>query len=357
MHRADNPLMRWNRTLLLICSFLSFCGAKALASDSKLDSGALASASRAGLTGTAVAGTLQGGRIQISVLPTSPGPEPIFEIGSISKVFTGLLLAQAVEAREVSLDSKIGSLLGGKIKFRSADVAGITLGQLITHTSCLPFLPQSPNTIPAASQLNSYTRSQLWDALGSASLKQRPPCASLYSNFGIAVLAELLAVREGRTWEELVQTRIAAPLGMRDTYVSSTSRERSLRLASGYVRDVPSRHLEMDAFAGAGGLRSTATDLLIFSRALLDGRRGPLGMAAERLVTEQAGFGSNGARIGYGVVFPTAPMRVWAHNGLTAGHVAEWIVWPERRVAVVILVSNLASPARGVARELIRTYR
>ena len=106
-------------------------------------------------------------------------------------------------------------------------------------------------------------------------------------------------------------------------------------------------------FAPAGGLRSTATDLLVFSQALLQGRKGPLGAPAERLVTDLAAFGENGARIGYGVLMPQAPQRVWLHNGETRAYRAEWIVWPGSGEAVVILASNKAAPTETIRRQLV----
>lgn len=340
--------------IILIAVLNADCRAQAVAVP--LEPQALAVAALQGLSGTAAAATLRDNMIQVAVrgASTAKGAEPIFEIGSISKVFTGLLLAQAVESKEVSLDDTIGVLLKASVPFDSERTAAITLRQLVTHTSCLPRLPENPNRVPAASQLTSYGRAQLWSELSRLALPRQPPCASEYSNFGMAVLAELLSQRAGRPWKDLVRIRITGPLGMRDTFVKIPKRHAS-RLAEGFVRDVPAHSWAMDAFAGAGGLRSTATDLLIFSKALLKGRQGPLGPAAERLVTDLAAYGTGTARIGYAVFLPTSPTRVWTHSGITGGHVAEWIVWPQRRESVVILVSNLASPSRGIARSLIET--
>lgn len=347
------PLVNGPWLILVLAAVLN-ADCRAQVGGVPLEPQALAEAALDGLAGTAVAATLRDNVIQVAVrgVSTAKGTEPIFEIGSISKVFTGLLLAQAVERNEMSLDDTIGVLLKASVAFGSKRTASITLRQLVTHTSCLPRLPENPNMVPAASQITSYGRAQLWNVLGSLAVPRQSPCASEYSNFGMAVLAELLSQHAGRPWDELVRTRITEPLGMHNTFVRIPKRHAS-RLAEGFVRDVPADHWATDAFAGAGGLRSTATDLLIFSKALLKGRQGPLGPAAERLVTELAAYGAGTARIGYAVILPTSPTRVWAHNGITGGHVAEWIVWPQQRESVVILVSNLASPARGIARSLI----
>lgn len=343
--------------LFFIVAFLS-AGPSAHGAGNAPKAEVLAEAALDGLAGTSAAGTLQGNDIRIAVRGElkAKGGEPIFEIGSVSKVFTGLLLAQAVESKDLSLNDTVGELLATSVRFESKRAASITLRQLVTHTSCLPLMPENPNMIPAASQITSYSRADLWRALGNASLPRQSSCEASYSNFGMAVLAELLSQRAGRPWEELVRARITEPLGMRDTFAKAPE-GRAPRLVDGYVRNVPVSRWETDAFAGAGGLRSTATDLLIFSKALLMGKQGPLGPAAERFVTGLSSYGKSNSRIGYAVILPASPSPAWVHNGITGGQVAEWIVWPDRREAVVILVSNLASNARGIARSLIATTK
>lgn len=331
------------------------CAAQPAPAPAPIDPQAIAASVLAGLPGTASVGVARKHLTSIALqgMGANDGPEPLFEIGSISKVFTGLLLAQAVEKHQLTMNDSLGAVLKSSVRFRSGRTASITLGQLVTHTSCLKSMPANTNAIPSGAQLVSYTRSELFDALGKAEIPRRRPCAAEYSNFGMAVLAETLSVRFGKPWEALVREQITEPLGMLNTFRALPAAQ-ARRLARGYVGSVPSAPWEMDAFAGAGGLRSTTTDLLIFSKALMAGRRGPLGPAAERLVTPLAPFGRNGAHIGFAVILPAGNARTWRHTGLTGGHVAEWIVWPDRGEALVMLVSNLASPAPLIARALIQ---
>jgi D-alanyl-D-alanine-carboxypeptidase/D-alanyl-D-alanine-endopeptidase len=325
---------------------------------------ALARAALDGLPGMAAVGTLRNGVMRVAVHPApmagngthGAGTEPMFEIGSVSKVFTGLLLAQAVEKGELRLDDPIGMLLGKSVAFASRSTASITLRQLVTHTSCLRRLPENPNVLPAASQITSYTRQDLWAALGSTRIPRSPPCKSDYSNFGFAVLGELLAQRAGKPWEQLVKEQITGPLAMRDTFVTLPATQ-AQRLQPGFVREIPAPHWDMAAFAGAGGLRSTASDMLVFSKALMEGRKGPLGAAAERAVAVLEPYGTQSTQIGYAVMLAAGSEKVWAHVGITGGHLAEWIVWPDSGEAVIVLVSNLAAPARTIARGLVRDPR
>lgn len=335
------------------------CSAEAVTRHSP--AAALANAVLDGLPGTAAAGTLQAGKISVAVAKSISGgrsteagkDEPLFEIGSVSKVFTGLLLSQAVEGGSLRLDQSIGSLLESSIEFKSKNTASITLRQLVTHTSCLPVLPENANVVPAAAQITQYTREQLWRALANTQIAKAAPCPSLYSNFGFAVLGELLSQRADKPWAELVRAQITAPLGMRDT-LKTLSKEQAQRLPAAFRRDVPSERWETDAFAGAGGLVSTVSDLLVFSKALLAGLHGPLGRAAERLVTALAPYGTKSTKIGYAVFLPAAKFPVWIHAGLTGGYSAEWIVWPDTGEAVVLMVSNIAAPSRPIADSMVR---
>lgn len=96
------------------------------------------------------------------------GPAPLFEIGSVSKLFTGLLLAQAVERGDLSLDDTVAHLLQGKIGFASPQVAAITLRQLVTHTSCLPRqFGRQRGTGAVAAELRTTNRLQLMEALAA----------------------------------------------------------------------------------------------------------------------------------------------------------------------------------------------
>ncbi|MFT4193143.1 serine hydrolase domain-containing protein [Ottowia sp.] len=323
----------------------------------------LAEATLGALPGVAAVGILRGDRMEVAVRrrddagaalnasDPSLAAEPVFEIGSVSKVFTGLLVAQRVERGELRLDQSLGELLSDRVRFDSEQTRQITLKQLLTHTACLRTWPTNPARLPVDKQL-LYDRHRLWSILGSTAVDRTPPCETNYSNYAYAVLGELLAERAQAAWEALVQREIIQPIGMTSS-AQTLSRDLDKRLAPAFAEKERTKNWEMNAFAGAGGLRSTATDLLAFSQELLRGRQGRFGAAAERLVAPLAPYRTGGSRIGYGVLLPAAPARVWAHNGVTGGYLAEWMVWPDSREAVVILVSNSAAPSHRIAQALV----
>lgn len=267
---------------------------------------------------------------------------PLYEIGSISKVFTGLLLAQAVERGDLALGDTLGQRLQGKVAFASPAVAAITLEQLVTHRACLPrqFGAVRGNAA-VVGQLRQADRAALWAALAVQTLARSAPCDPVYSNYGMAVLGELLAEHYGRPWSVLVREQITVPLGMADTHQHLESRLH--RLVPAFDGRQPAQAWEMQAFAGAGGLRSSAQDLVRFGRAIVLGRDGPLGAAAVRLVTPLAAF--RGGQIGYAVFVDGPPeRRTWSHDGLTGGYRAQLRMHPDSGEVLAALVANRQAP-------------
>ncbi len=273
---------------------------------------------------------------------------PLFEIGSISKVFTGLLLAQAVERGEVSLDDTLGRLLRGKLSFASPKVESITLRQLVTHSACLP--RQFGEVRMGRALVDQFRKTDHIDLMGALAAQQiigTPPCVARYSNYGMALVGELLSEFYGKSWDDLVLERITGPLAMRDTLLHLGVQ--SPRLAPAFAGQSVASPWLMDAFAGAGGLRSSAQDLVTFGRAILQGRSGPLGPAAERLLTPLGVY--QGREIGYAVfIHGPASRRTYSHDGLTGGFRASLILSPDTGEVVVALVSNAQAPLSDMTR-------
>ncbi len=289
------------------------------------------------LPGTAVVGVLQGDHASLGAAGAQAGQSAqlLFEIGSISKVFTGLLLAQAVERGELKLDTTLGSLKLTKTPLPPR-TASITLGQLVTHTSCLPTDPNDiAGDMSMAETLEHYPRTRLWSALAAQQLNHDGACTAQYSNFGFAMLGESLATRYHTTWEQLVYERITKPLGMRDT--AGHIGDKAGRLAAAYGNGKPvAPLLEWGAFAGAGGLHSSPQDMLTFSRALLAGRRGPLGAAAERVLQPLYG-----KQIAYAIEMRgPATQRTFSKDGRTPGFSSYWTILPDTHEALIVLASN-----------------
>jgi CubicO group peptidase (beta-lactamase class C family) len=275
----------------------------------------------------------------------APRADTVYEIGSITKVFTGLLLAEAVERGEVSLDDAVQKHLGGAA---TMPVRGepITLAHLASHTSGLPRLPDNLKPQDPEDPYADYTVTQAYAFLGGHTLR-RGPGEYEYSNFGAGLLGHVLALRAGRTYEDLLLERVLVPLGLADTRITLSAEQRK-RLAPGYDANLrPARNWMLPTLAGAGALRSTPRDMLAFARASLD-PKGPLARAfalSQRKRTSIPG----GLAIGLGWHIAADGVTRW-HDGGTGGYRSWLAVVPARNLAVVLL-ANTASERLGALGE------
>ena len=301
--------------------------------------------------GAAVVGVWRDGAASYGTADHTDGlaPDPLFEIGSMSKVFTGLLLAQAVERGDLKLDDNLGKLLQGDVKLQP-DVAAITLRQLVTHSSCLPRMPANFSDTGLSNPYINYDRNMLWSALADLKLPHAPPCDAVYSNMGFAVVGELLARLYSKPWEQLVADNITGPLGMRDTMQHLN--DKSARLAPAFSGAASTPPWDFIAFAGAGSLRSTPADMLAFSRAIMAGKKGPLGAAVPRMLEPLGRI--DGAEIGYGIMMRGPQnQRSYFHSGGTGGFRSDWLMMPDTRQALVVMVSNAEAPAGLVGAAIV----
>jgi D-alanyl-D-alanine-carboxypeptidase/D-alanyl-D-alanine-endopeptidase len=185
----------------------------------------------------------------------------VFEIGSIGKIFTAVLLADMVARGEVSLDDPIERYLPENVAVPTYKGESITLADLATHTSGLPLIPENLAPADEYNPYADYTVQQMYDALAQIRLTHDIGAQYEYSNFGWGVLGHILSLRSGMTYEELVATRITNELGMPDTRETLTP-EMQDHLAAGYRFGEPMPLWDNPTLAGAGALRSTVSDLL-----------------------------------------------------------------------------------------------
>jgi CubicO group peptidase (beta-lactamase class C family) len=193
------------------------------------------------------------------------GGDTIFEIASLTKIFTDLLLADAAVRGEARLDDPLSAYVPPGVKVPGFQDRAITLTDLATHTSALPLRPNNLNAAPdTPNKYASYTVEQLYAGLPDYSLNRPPGSKFEYSNLGVALLGQGLALHAHTTYAGLLHARITAPLGLRDTRLGDDPAARPRR-AQGHDSDLKLVDPTDDgALNPAGGLRSTANDLLKF---------------------------------------------------------------------------------------------
>jgi D-alanyl-D-alanine-carboxypeptidase/D-alanyl-D-alanine-endopeptidase len=334
--------------LLLLCDITPLHAEASLADATATQAGKLAA-------GCIVAAESIGGKRSYSIAGKGepeevPAEKLLFEIGSISKVFTGLLLADAVESGKLGLDTTLSDLLGKEQKFADPKVGKITLRQLATHTSGLSRLPDNigPNPDAAEDPYGHYDREMAHAYLAKAKLAGDSPYPAAYSNYGMGLLGDLLAEAYGKTWEELVKEKITGPLGMKDTVVTLNG-EQKARLAPPYADEKPGHSWTFQAMAGAGALRSTAADMLRFGEAMLDPAKTPLEAAIRRMMEPHAPYPDMSAEIGLGIIISKLDgEREYTHDGGTGGYRSTLQVIPALKRVRVVLLNNSALAAGAV---------
>lgn len=271
--------------------------------------------------------------------------DTLFEIGSITKVFTALLLADMAERGEVALTDPAAKYLPAGVTMPRRGDAKITLEHLATHTSALPRLPDNLAPKDAANPYADYTVAQLHEALSSIQLTRDVGSQYEYSNLGAGLLGHLLARRAGTDYEKLVRTRILDPLKMKSTGIT-LSRAMHERLAAGHDEQLtPAANWDLPTLAGAGALRSTANDLLTFLAAQMGLTKTPLAKAMAATVAARRPTTLDGMEIALGWHIATKGGReiIW-HNGGTGGYRSFIGYDPKQRVGVVVL-SNTSTMA------------
>ena len=190
--------------------------------------------------------------------------DTIFEIGSITKAFTALLLQDSVERGEMKLDDPVSNSLPESVKMPSRNGKEITLLELATHMSGLPRDPDNAEPQRADNPWADYTEEQLYDFLSNYRLPRDPGEKWEYSNLGFGLLGYAIALKAGSDYETLVVNRICEPLQMNDTRITWTP-EMKARLARGHsARGEPVGRMNFQTLLGNGALCSSANDMLKF---------------------------------------------------------------------------------------------
>jgi len=282
--------------------------------------------------------------------------DSVFEIGSVSKVFAGLALAQAVVAGEARLDQEVGTLLPDDPPRIGTEGRSITLRELATHSAGLPEYPEATPWWTALTSDNPYarlSRQDLLSSLGAATEGLPEVRAYRYSSFGFTVLSHLLERATDVAYPRLLRERVFEPLGMRRTRVPLPGSVVE-GLVDGHAlgRQVP--HWIGHEWAGAAGVVSTASDLLTFAESHMQPQAGSLGDAL-RLATAEHGpaWGDRKMGLGWHIIEDAESPRILYHSGNTLGSYAYLGVAPEVRVAVVVLTNSSDPTAAAIGARLL----
>ncbi len=288
--------------------------------------------------------------------PAVPDENTIFQVGSVSKLFTASILELLVQEGKIKYSDTVRDILPKSAKL-SADIGEITIYQLATHTSGLP---REPVTFKqfwffmeyefTGKNLYGYIN-KVWlnEYLKTCKIKNKSH-KFVYSNIGYGLLAYLIEEKTGKSFQDLVTEKIFSPLNMIDT-AFSLSQEQQRRQAVGHVgdqpyfmkRNTPIKSWDMgEIMAPSGGIYSTVTDLLIYAKCTLAVENSPLNPVLIK-TTEPKVYQQDGETSALGWTISEAGddhTKITYKHGMTSGYSAYIGMNISKKIAVVVLCSS-----------------
>ncbi len=281
------------------------------------------------------------------------GANTVFEIGSVSKVFTGTLLADAVKRGELRLEDPVSRFLPEAVTVPSKDGKEITLLDLATHRSGLPRMPTNFKPANPQNPFADYTVENMYEFLSGYSLTRPVGEAFEYSNLGVGLLGHVLSLNAGVDYETLVRTRICGPLGMESTVIHLTP-DLHKRMATGHTAmRQPTPNWDIPTFAGAGAIRSTTEDMLRFLAANMALVETDLRDAMDAAHSARLPAGRPEMEIGFGwLTHKKHESEIVWHNGGTGGY-HSFVGWDRKTGLGVVVLSNSKNDIDDIGRHLI----
>ncbi|WP_422987282.1 serine hydrolase domain-containing protein [Undibacterium sp. Ji50W] len=277
--------------------------------------------------------------------------DTLFEIGSITNAFTGVAMMDMAEKSEIRLKDPLATYLPGSVRVPNYDEKKITLADLSSHRSGLPAMPtNSGNDNPYA----GFTANKAYEFLSSYDMKYDVGTRFAYSSFGNGLLGLALSQRAGTDYETLIKSRVSTPLGMTATAVNLNA-DMQKRMATGYSSKVQfsvAPAWNFTSFEGAGGLHSSANDMLKFLAANMDKTKTALNGTMQKL---QLQF-EPGNRLllvwgGYNNKFDSSILGL---EGKTGGY-SSYIAFDKKAGKGVVILSNADVSVSDIGNKIINS--
>lgn len=274
-------------------------------------------------------------------------PDSIYEIGSITKAFTGLMLAQMAAQGKVRLDEPVRELLPPGTVTKPAGQE-ITLLDLATRRSGLPPMPDNLNLANMEEPYADYHTAEMLAYIGKHGVANSNRASSAFGALGFGLLGVALANRAGTSYEALLKEQIAGPLGLNDTVIALTPEQKDRMIAGHDQFHGPAKAWDSDALAGAIAIRSTAGDMLTYLEANLHpeyvkpvaGFPGSKTLAVALVESHQPQTeGAGGMRLALGWTYQPETGNYW-QNGATAEHSSYAFFNPKGDYAAVVLLNG-----------------
>ncbi len=280
-----------------------------------------------------------------------PTGNTIFEIGSITKTFTSILLADAVLSGKLKLDDPVNKYLPKNIPVLQFNDKPVTLMGLSNHSSGMPRMPEDFNITDAQNPYRTYDSTNLFQTLKKLKLTRGQGDKYEYSNLAVGLLSFILTRVYKKSFEQLIVEKICTPLQMNDTRQFIRKNDSS-RFAKGYDENGgPNSQWDFKVLAGAGAIRSTVNDLLKYGAANLHSDDTKLDRALQ--LTHKPTFTNAQTIVGLGWhLTGKEPHILLLHSGETGGYVSYLAIHPKKKIVLVVL-SNTAIAVDDIATQLM----
>jgi CubicO group peptidase (beta-lactamase class C family) len=272
-----------------------------------------------------------------------PSPKNLYEIGSITKTFTGLLLAKAVIEKKISLNDPVNKYLPKDIPVIKFGNDTLKIIHLSNHTSGLPPLPGNLDLQNNLSNpYKNYDAAKLYAFLKTATLAQKPGAKFEYCNLGVGLLGTILEKVNKMPFEKMVTNFICARAGMNATKQLLTKKDSAL-FVQGYTENIAAQgQWDFKALAAAGCLRSNAEDMLQYAAINLNSKDVMLQKAIA--LSHQLTFEEKDQKVGLNWFMQNwGGSSVLFHGGETGGYKSFLAINPKTKNAVVILSNTAVS--------------
>lgn len=283
-----------------------------------------------------------------------PTGNTLFEIGSVSKTFTAVLLADAVRRGMVKLDDPVSKYLPDSLPPLRHDGIDVTLQMLANHTSGLLRLPtnlKSGSLFNPQDPYAHYDEQELFSYLKTVTFTHKPGTAYDYSNLGMGLLGAILSRRACKSYEQLLTDVIIKPLALSNTFVTLPA---GRQLAQGYNHVGEAVHSwNFKALTGAGGIRSTVNDLSRYLQANLG--KAPAKLLTDLQMTQPPTYTEKTSHVTIGLGWHINPKTGWWwHNGGTGGFRSFVGFNPTKKTGIVVLTNAQIDSPDEVANQLIK---
>lgn len=290
---------------------------------------------------------------------TLPDGNTMYELGSVGKLFTTLIMADMGLKKELDYNAPIAQYLPKTVKIPSKKGKEITALHLSTHRSGLPRMPYNMDPNDFDNPMADYTIEQLYENLANTELRSEIDTRWAYSNVGYGLLGQVLIEASGKNFETLLKQHITAPLKMKNTVVTLTPTHKKNMAAPHFQYDHQTKNWQNDGLSGAGCVLSNVNDMLTFIAANVGLIKMDLSTAMELTHAKQGKKDGNDGFItmGWTIMNENKEHLLWK-DGATGGYRTFIGIDKKNKYGVIILSNSGTSPVTDFGLHLLdSTYQ